>query len=317
MILQYIGVIKSMYKRRMIKEKRSEESGMIVVEAVITLTIFLIVISVIIFLMTIFTVHNKVQYALNSAAHEVAAYSYLYQALGLRGADQTVRDDGAEKVGNINATAGQVLDTIEKIESLAGAIGEMGDTMSDPQLTDDYMKKVYDKLDGLKDQGQDVIDSSKESLADIEKLLSDPKGLAAGIIYILAEEGGAYLKGVMGQLIARAMTKKYLDTSAENGGKTADEMLISHGVIDGFEGLDFKGSTMFCDGTQGWDPKGNKAKGDYRLIDFVVSYDIDLSFARLVLPEAKLHVVQRVTVPAWTNGDGKDPVDHGVTMTHR
>ena len=41
------------------------------------------------------------------------------------------------------------------------------------------------------------------------------------------------------------------------------------------------------------------------MIDLVVEYDVDLSFISLVLPEKKIHVVQRVSVPAWLDGDGR------------
>jgi len=37
----------------------------------------------------------------------------------------------------------------------------------------------------------------------------------------------------------------------------------------------------------------------------VVQYDIDLGFLGLVMPMDQLHVVQRVSVPGWLNGDGK------------
>ena len=54
------------------KTSSDSENGMIVVEAVITLTIFIMTVALIVYLVTIFTVHNKIQFALNSAAHEVA-----------------------------------------------------------------------------------------------------------------------------------------------------------------------------------------------------------------------------------------------------
>ena len=53
------------------------ESGMMVVEAVIGFTTFLIVCLTIIFLINIFMLHNRIQFAINSAAHEIAAYSYI------------------------------------------------------------------------------------------------------------------------------------------------------------------------------------------------------------------------------------------------
>ncbi len=68
-------------------KQKENESGMMVVEAVLSFTVFIMVVSAIVYLITIFTLHNKVQFAINSAAHEMASYTYLYQASGLRDAD--------------------------------------------------------------------------------------------------------------------------------------------------------------------------------------------------------------------------------------
>ena len=40
------------------------------------------------------------------------------------------------------------------------------------------------------------------------------------------------------------------------------------------------------------------------MIDIVVSYDIELKFISFILPEDTIHVIQRVSVPAWLDGDG-------------
>ena len=298
--------------RKSIKTQSDSENGMIVVEAVITLTIFIMTVSLIIYLVTIFTVHNKIQFALNSAAHELATYSYLYQATGLRSADLQVREDGSEDVGHINDTAAQVMDTVGRIEELAGEASNFGNSLSNPEMTGDYINSTYQQFNNLGSSFNGTVDSTQQSVEAVQNLLSDPQGLAAGAIYMAFEEGESYLKGLIGAGIARYMTEGYLDSPT----MTADEYCIAHGIIGGYDGLDFTGSSVFRDGTQGWNYNGAKASGDYRMIDFVVTYKIDLGFAHLVLPEdhAYITVVQRVTVPAWTNGDGKEPEDYGVTF---
>ena len=288
------------------------ESGMIVVEAVITLTIFIMTVSLIVYLVTVFTVHNKIQFAINSAAHELATYSYIYQATGLRSADLQVRADGSKDVGNINDTAAKVLDTVGKIEELAGEASNVGNSPSDPEMSTDYINSTYRQFSNLESSVNSTVESTQQSVEAVENLISDPKGLAAGAIYMAFEEGESYLKGLIGAGIAKYMTEGYLDSPT----MTADEYCIAHGIVGGYNGLDFTGSSVFRDGTQGWNPTGAKSKGDYRMIDFVVTYKIDLGFSRLVLPpdQAYLTVVQRVTVPAWTNGDGKEPGEYGVTF---
>ena len=47
------------------------ESGMMVVEAALSFVVFIMVCLAIVFLINIFTVHNRIQFAINSAAKEL------------------------------------------------------------------------------------------------------------------------------------------------------------------------------------------------------------------------------------------------------
>ena len=82
---------------------------------------------------------------------------------------------------------------------------------------------------------------------------------------------------------------KYLAEAA--GNKTADQYLLGYDVKDGMNGLDFGESEFF--------------KGAGNSIKIVVEYDIKLYFWGLFLKDNSLHVVQRVDIPAWLDGDGK------------
>ena len=111
-----------------------------------------------------------------------------------------------------------------------------------------------------------------------------------GIIYMAVDGGSYYVKSLGATLAAQAMTEKYL----RQGNLSADQFLKNYGVEEGYEGLDFTGSTMFCD-------------EDYRMIDLVVEYDVHMGFLGLVLPEPKVHMVQRVSVSAWLGDNGVSP----------
>lgn len=256
------------------KQKKSE-NGMMVVEAVLSFTVFIMVVSAIVYLITIFTLHNKVQFAINSAAHEMASYTYLYQACGLRDADQKIASDGAKYVGAIDDTANQIADTLNKIETLKGdASGISGLEPAQIQKT----------IDDLKAAGS----SGKESVNKVAGLVSNPNDLMVGVIYMAFSAADAGLKNIFASAATTIAAKKYL----VQGDKDADAYLKSMGVKDGYAGLDFSHSTMFCD-------------ADNKLIDIVVEYDVDLSFVKLLIPKAKLHMVQRVTVSGWLGGDEK------------
>lgn len=253
------------------------ESGMMVVEATLSFTIFILAIVAIIYLTNIFMVHNKVQFALNSAAHEIASYSYIYQAFGIRNANKAIKDDGSKYVDNIDSTAEQVVDTINKI-------GELQSETSNMEIETISVNDVQN----IWNDAKSTVDSGKASYNKIKELVTNPKDLLIGVIYMAADMADVKLKSIFAQYAAMGLAEKYLT----NGNQTADTYLKSMGVVDGYSGLDFSKSSAFCD-------------SDMKLIDLVVEYDLDLSFLKLILPDTKLHIVQRATVSGWLNGDGE------------
>ncbi len=264
------------------------ESGMMIVEAVISFTVFLMVVIAIVYLINIFTLHNRIQFAINSAAHELASYTYVYQALGVRSMEQKVHSDGAPYAGAIDDTTTQVVDSLNKIQGLYQDAEQLGNDLQEITLSQEYQDKIQGQVDNLAGRIDDTVKSTQKSVQDVKNLFSDGNSLIAGIIYMGASAADYAVKSVGATYAAGALTKKYL----KNGDLSADAYLKSYGIEAGYGGLDFSGSTMFCD-------KNNS------IIDIVVQYDVDLSFIGLVLPEKKLHIVQRVSVPAWLNGDGQ------------
>lgn len=258
-------------KRSRNKQKLCQESGMMVIEALFSFTIFIMAVAAIIYLITIYTLHNRIQFAINSTAHELASYSYVYQVLGIRSADKTLESDGASYVKELDDTASQLVDTWNKIEGLQGG---------DVQL----------------ETMQNAADSAEKSVSQVKELLSNPKDVLTGVIYMAADVAAVSAKSTFATWAAEGMTEKYLSV----GEDSADAYLKSMGVKDGYEGLDFSGSTMFCD--------TNK-----KLIDIVVEYDVDLTFVQLIVPDATLHMVQRVTVTGWLDGDGRTLSQYGVS----
>lgn len=267
-----------------------QESGMMVVEAVLSFCVFMIVTLSIVYLINIFTVHNRVQFAINSAAHEISSFSYLYQAVGLRSASQQFQKDFGPYGGNVDSTVTQVTDSLNKIQGLGSSFGSTVQAVKNVDLDPTSIQNAYDQVVQLKGNASATVQSVKQSAADLKELFSDPNGLMAGIIALAASDLEYRTLNLVGTAAATGLTQKYLETDS----KSADEYLKGCGVIDGYDGLDFSGSTVFADGGK-------------RFVDIVVEYDIDMGFAKIILPEAKIHVIQRVTVPAWLDGDGQKP----------
>lgn len=264
--------------------KRNSESGMMVVEAVIGFTAFIMVCLGIMFLTNIFMLHNRVQFAINSAAHEIASYSYLYSAFSLKDAESKVEADGEKYTKPIDDTAYQVVDTINKMNNTIDSIKGVTSQASDITIS----RETLDKLGDIKDNASSTISSGKESASMIAGLFKDPKSFATGMVYIGVSGLDFELKKLVGKTAASALSEKYLKFSDRD----ADSYLRSFGVVDGYSGLDFGGSSLFCD---------NSGK---RIVDIVVEYDVDFSFIDFVFPARLIHVVQRVSVCGWVDGDG-------------
>ena len=300
------------------------ESGMIVVETVISFTIFLVMIFSIAYFINMLILHNKVQFAINSAAHELASYTYLYAAFGGRDASQALRNDNAENTEMIDNAVSSAYSSYQKVVSATGSVqAAAGKTVNvlnqmqgfgTPEDGDGgvNLEQLAQQLDSMGDSvsqaGQAIQDAAsdvgnaaeqvKGTVNQVRGLLQNKEGLVSGLAYI-ALEGAEYgVKNLLGTGAAYLLTRGYL----EQGSLSADDFLKAYGVTDGYEGLDFSGSTIFCN----TDNCGEKeCNNDFRMIDIVVEYDVDPGFTRLILPDGvKMHMVNRVTIPAWLDGDG-------------
>ena len=67
---------------------KNNQSGAIIVEASLTLTMFICLLASIIALTNLFIVHNRIQYALTQTSNTISHYGYLYTAVGLQSVDQ-------------------------------------------------------------------------------------------------------------------------------------------------------------------------------------------------------------------------------------
>ena len=266
------------------KKRASDERGMIVVEAVISFTAFIMVCLGIVFLINIFTLHNKIQFAINQAAHEIASYSYIADAFGARDVLKTLDADFGKYAVPVDKAANQVCDTINKMQDFGSQAQGVAGSFSN--LSDLDINSVKNQLDNLKSSAGSAYSSGKQSIADLKTMFSDPKGMLVGMLYIGIEVLTDNARRLIAEAAGGALTEKYLTA----GDFDADAYLKTFGIEDGYDGLDFSGSSLFCD-------------ANMQMIDIVVEYDIDLSFITFVLPETKFHVIQRASIAGWAGGD--------------
>ena len=258
------------------------EKGMMTVEAVLSLVPFIMVILGIISFINIFMVHNRIQYAMYQIGNELSGYTYLYQALGLRDADKTLE---AEAAGP-KETVTQVMDLITQFEAGRASV---------EKLEDSTLGEFAGNVEEVVNNGEELVDQAKTVAPALQQYLSNPTDILWDAFSLGADTVVEYGKSAALAGIADGLMGIYLDMDySEAHSMNADEYLKFFGVTSktGGQLLNFDKSSLFGD-------------GDCRLIDIVVEYDIEVYILKLFLKDPTIHVVQRVVVPAWLDGDGR------------
>ena len=174
----------------------------------------------------------------------------------------------------LNKDSAKLTELLESFDEARAALSKVTGSELDSDIVDDAVDKV-----------EDTIDKGKE-------MAKNPKELLQEIISKLLSVGSGAIKDKSLEWIGDLLVRGYLDTHAlKSGGQSADEYLKAFGVKEGVAGLDYGNSKLFAD-------------DGLRLIDIVVEYDLEIYFFKLFLKDPTIHVVQRVTVPAWLDGDG-------------
>ncbi|MDO4295486.1 MAG: pilus assembly protein [bacterium] len=260
------------------QKEENRQAGMLTVEAVLSLVPFILVILGIISFINIFAVHNKIQYALYQMGNELSGYTYFYQALGVRGGDLALKNDIDKNTEKLDKTMEDFTSFLEQIGELEGSVNQIG--------------SGNENWGEIVDQGQGSVEQGGELIGSTVDLLRDPKGIVRGLVYLGIEKAEGAAKSFLLSTISDGLMQLYLDESfAKYQPRNADAYLKAYGVKDGIRGLDFSESDLFND-------------KNYRMIDIVVEYDIEVYFFKLFLKDPTIHVVQRCAVPAWLDGDG-------------
>ena len=269
-----------------------KESGSVVTEASIVLPLFLVSVMLIINIVNILCVHNKVQFAINSTAHEIASYSYIMSATGLVNAVRTIEADGDPYTEKIDETSTKIFECVQSIKTLAGDTKDLGSDIEKLELSEESIQNLRNQREKVGNDVHDSVDKTQAAGESVIDRVKNVTGTAIGAAYI-GVEAALYLADTkVTEWVVPKIAKKYMMPTSEE----TDAYLKHYGVKDGYAGLSFAGSSILND-------KGKK------MIDIVVTYDIDLTTFGLVLEEKqpKLSVVQRVTIPAWLDGDQNTP----------
>lgn len=263
-------------------QRWKRECGSVVTEASIVLPLFIITTYLIINFVNIFSLHNKVQFSINAVAHEMASCLYLDSALHIHQTVDQISSDGDEYTEPIDTTSDDIMECLESVQNLKDDTNTMVSQVANPDLSKQGFDDIKSQTDQVKQDVNDTKEKAQTAVDDVKNLVENPKETAIGAGFIGVDALIYLVRSGGGSLAAQTLIGQYL----------SDEYLRVHGVKDGLSGLSFSESSIFND-------------EDSRMVDIVVKYDVSLKFFKLVLgvDEPKMTVVQRVTIPAWLDGD--------------
>ncbi|MEG1752775.1 MAG: leucine-rich repeat domain-containing protein [Christensenella sp.] len=217
---------------------RKDEKGSVVVEAVLTFTVFILVMAALVSIISVALLYMRMQFALTNTASELSTYSYVYSRF-------TSIKEGHDNIKSLS-------------EDAKGLIEQVGD--------------LQGSLDGLA-QGDINFDSLTEAAKNEEALAAilgdiaeNPLAMFQSFIALAGESIFSEGKTLLLKAISRPILAKNLDFDASPVGGPhidADTYLKGMGVKGGIMGISFDKSKLF-------DDENNK------VIDIVVEYEMKI-----------------------------------------
>lgn len=246
--------------------KAKDESGAIIIEAIIALTVYIFTIFTILSIVDICYTQARISIALNSAARDLSKYSYLYYKFN---GDQFQQDVGAAAGDSKEMSKNIIVGSGNFINELTG------------------MQDVQD-LDGLEaqlgeiEESGDALSDSISTMAD--SFADDPSGFMKAMGLMVLNEGIDEGKNLIGQAMGKAFMKKNLKAFE---GDDPDAFLKRHGIEDGMDGLSFEG-TSFMVGEED--------------DEIILSVTYEIKVIQLLNVDHSFRIWQTAKTTAWGNG---------------
>ena len=273
------------FKLNKLNKLKKDGSGSATIEATVSLTAFIFFVVVILSIINYCRLQALMSNAIDCTVKEMSQYSYLYKASGLKKYKTALDDASRNKKNDINdiLNTTKVLltmtnDTVDEAEKLAGKVKGATDI--------DDVREIGGILANI-DKNTSDIKSTADTLADgIGDIIENPMTFMAGIATIAASKG---IDLITSRLIAAPLAKSM---SIKHFGETkeiADQNLISLGVKDGVNGLNFGMSTLFA----------SEKPED---VCIVVYYKLKI-ITLLDIPVFEITLCKRAVTRAWLGGD--------------
>lgn len=277
----------------MIEDRR--QRGSLTVEATIVLVIFIFGYATIITIGSFIHAQMIIQHGITQAARELSAYCYLVSKTGIMEDSERIHGEA----GEFKNSTDDVIDTVVKLyDAVDQGTDHIVDTVKDADIDEnslqnknleDAYKSVQDVADVTQEEFNQIVSAANTMISTGNEYFSDPKAIMNGLAS-MAKDGAlsAAKSYVIAAPVSKALVKKQVDLYGKNG-KDKD-ILESLGVVNGINGLNFVGSTLFNDG---------------KTITVQVSYTMKVEYPWF--NKFQFHFIQAASTKAWGSETGGRP----------
>lgn len=260
--------------------KKRRVAGAIAIEAVLSLTVFMLAILALLMGSMLMHAQAQMQYALNQTAKEISGYFYLLDKFGVASAlSQKTTDTAAANVQQLNDSIGHIVSFSGEIKNDIGEIEQEATETIENAKAGNLTDEDIARLKSIGADEKDKIEAEVETIKDDIQLLkkADKKEMFKGVLQVFSRAliNTAFSEYVT-PLVCEVLVPKYLTQGDE------DTYFNALGIDP--TSISFKGSQML---------------GDGRTINLVVTYTVDASKLTLGFYKKELHFRHVASTCAW------------------
>ena len=255
------------------KKNLENEKGAVVIEATISLTLFMFLIVTLLSVVNMCTAQVKIGTALNQAAKELSEFTYIYGISGINDLQKLNYDNADDTRQDANEILNSICGSMNAIEKLGNGSGT-----------------AWEAVDSVSGTAMDA-----EALMKKIATSEDPSAWLKDIARIAANEGYEFLKGRLTGVIAKSLMVKNLTLSDYS---ECDGYLKRVGVVGGLSGLKCGNSTVFLNGS---DDIILNCQYDLEVVEF---FGETISFHISLYAYTKVWGGKSLVNPNATNADG-------------
>ncbi|MEY8338320.1 hypothetical protein AALB16_09900 [Lachnospiraceae bacterium 62-35] len=227
--------------------KNKDQRGSLTMEATIIIVIFIFGYVAISSVVSFIRAQAIIQYSISQAARDISTYCYIISKTGLMGDSAALGEEAASAKADADKVIGSVVKLYQAMDSGADSVSGAFDEIpfdGDWQASIDGVGNLQNVT---QEEFQNITNASNQMMEEAESYFSQPDKILKGLLSVAKDEGFKALKSyVIAAPISKALVKGQIDLYGHDS--QGRDVLEKLGVVDGVDGLNFMGCTLFNDG---------------------------------------------------------------------